>query len=72
VVGAPIDVRIGDDYEHALRRTFHKTARGFEDCDAGSFGTYQGSRYVKTVFGEQVIQVVAGDSAGNVGEPLAD
>ena len=72
VIGALINVGIGDDEQHALRRTFDQAACGFENRGAGSFGADQGAGDVESVFGEQVVQVVAGDAAGNVGEFLAD
>ena len=72
VVGALINVGIGDDEQHALGRTFDQAAGGFEDGGAGSFGADQSAGDVESVFGQQVIQVVAGDAAGDVGELLAD
>ena len=38
VVGALIDVGIGDDQQDALRRALDQAAGGFEDCGAGAFG----------------------------------
>ena len=72
VIGALIDVGIGDDEQDALRRTFDQAAGGFENRGAGSFGADQGAGDVEAVFGEQVVEVVAGDAAGDVGKFLAD
>ncbi len=72
VVGALKNVGIGYDQENALRRAFDQAAGGFEDCGAGSFGTDQGAGDVEAVFGEEVVEVVAGDAAGDWGEFLAD
>ena len=72
VVGALIDVGIGDDQQDALRRTLDQAAGCFENRDAGAFGADQCAGDVEAVFGEQVVQVVAGDAARDVGELLAD
>ena len=72
VVGALINVGIGDDQQNALRWALDQAAGGFEDCGAGAFGADQGAGDVESVFGEQVVEVVAGDAAGDVGEFLAD
>ena len=38
VVGALINVGIGDNQEHAFGRAFDQAAGGFENGDAGAFG----------------------------------
>ena len=72
MVGALINVGIGDDEQHALGRTLDEAAGGFENCGAGAFGADQRAGDVETIFRQQVIQVVAGDAARDVGEVLAD
>ena len=72
VVGALVNVGIGDDQQHALGRTFDQAAGGFENGDAGAFRADQRARNVKAVFREQEIQVVAGDAARDVGVTAAD
>ncbi len=72
VVGALENVGIGDDQEDSCWRAFDEAAGGFEDCGAGSFGADQGAGDVESVFGEEIVEVVAGDAAGDVGEFLAD
>ena len=72
VIGALINVGIGDDQQHALGRAFDQAARGFENGDAGAFGADQCASDMEAVFGQEVVQVVSGDAAGDVGETLAD
>ena len=72
VVGALINVRIGDDQQHAFRRTLDQTAGGFENGDASAFGADERASDVEAILGQKLVQVVAGDAAGNVGEALAD
>ena len=72
VIGALINVGIGDDEQHALRRAFDQAASRFENRDAGAFGSDQGAGHVESVLGQEKIQVVAGDAARNFGKTLAD
>ena len=72
MVGALINVGIGDDQQHALRRALDQAASRFENGDTGSFGSDERARNMKAVFRQQVIQVVAGDAARNIGKSLAD
>ena len=68
VVGALINVGIGDDQQHALGRAFDQAAGGFENRDARAFGADQCAGDVESILGQKVVQVVAGDAAGNVRE----
>ena len=72
VIGALENVGIGDYEEHSMLRAFDEAAGGFEDCGAGSFGADEGAGDVESVFGEEIVEVVAGDAAGDLGEFLAD
>ena len=71
-IGALKDIGISDDKEHAFLRTLHQPAGRFENGDAGTFRSHQSTRHVETVFREQVIQVVAGDAARNIGVAFSD
>ena len=68
VVGALINVGIGDDQQHALGRAFDQAAGGFENRDAGAFGADEGAGDMEAILGQKKIQVVAGDAARNVRE----
>src|SRR5581483_4976724 len=72
VVGALVDVGIGDDQQNPLRRALDQPAGGLQRCGAGSFRAHQGAGYVEAIFRQQVMQVVAGDATRDVGEFLAD
>ena len=71
-IGGEEDIGVADDEKHALGRALDQAASGFEDGDAGAFGADESARYVETVFRKQVVQVVAGDAARDVGITLAD
>ena len=71
-VGALMNIRIADYEQHAFGRAFNQAASGFENRDAGAFGSNQGASDLETVFREKVIQVVAGDAARNLGKALAN
>ena len=70
VVGALVDVGIGDDQQHALGRTLDQAAGSFEHGDAGPFRSDQRAGYVEAVLRKQVVQVIAGDAARDVGIAL--
>src|ERR1700674_3764355 len=72
VVGAEIDIGPSDDDEHPRRRTLDQATGGFENRNASSFGADQRARHVKAIFGEQVVEVVSGNAARNVGKVAAD
>ena len=72
MIGALINIGIGNDQQHALRRALDQTAGRFENRDAGAFGADEGARYVKAVLRQKIVEVVAGNAAGNLGEALAD
>ena len=50
----------------------HQACRCLQHSDAGAFGTDQRPRNMKAVFRQQLIQVVARDTAGKIGEACAD
>src|SRR5438094_5961280 len=72
MIGALEDVGIGYDQQNAFGRTFHQAALGFEHGDARALRTDQRPRYVKSALRQEIIQVVAGDSARNVGITLTN
>ena len=65
VIGALVDIRIGDHQQHALRGTFDQSAGGFEHGDAGAFRPDQRARHLEAVFRQQIIEVVSGNPPGN-------
>src|ERR1700687_423077 len=71
VVGTDVNIGPSNDKQHARRRTFDQAAAGFENRDASAFGANQSARHVKAVFGEQVVEVVSGNAAWNVGKLAA-
>ena len=71
-IGALVNVGISDDEQDAGRRTFDQTESRFKNGGASSFGADQGAGDVESVFGEKLIQVVAGDAAGDLRKALAD
>src|SRR6266478_9644744 len=68
VVGAEIDIAPSDNEQHPRRRTLDQAASGFENRHTSTFGTDESARHVKAIFGEQVVEVVSGNAARNVGE----
>ena len=72
VIGALINVGTADDQQHARRRTLDQAAGGFKNGDAGAFGTDECAGDVKAIFREQIVEVVSGDAARNIGELLAN
>src|ERR1035437_6578152 len=56
----------------AMLRTRLQFAYGFEDGDAGSFGADESTRDIEAILWKELIQVVAGDSPWDIGEPLPD
>ncbi len=71
MVGALIDVEIGNDQQHALRRTLDQTARRFEHRHAGAFRAHQSARHIESILGKKEIQVVPRNPARDVGITLA-
>ena len=72
VVGGEEDVGEAEGDEAAVLGAGFEVAGGFEDGDAGALGADEGAGDVEVVFGEELVEVVAGDAAGDVGEALAD
>ena len=51
--------------EHAEGRAGGEIERGGDDVGAGAFRTHQRAGDVEVVFGQQLVEVIAGDAAGN-------
>ena len=58
--------------EHAKRRAGSEVQCGGDDVRAGALGANQRARDIEAVFGKQLVEVVAGDTARDAGEFLAD
>src|SRR5690242_7683616 len=58
-----IDIRISKHYQRAHGGAGHQTNYCLQDCDASPLGAYQGASYVKAIFREQLIEVIAGNAA---------
>jgi hypothetical protein len=71
-VGGEEGVGKASDGEHAEGRAGGEVERGGDDGGAGALGADQRAGDVEAVFVEQLVEVVAGDAAGNAGKFLAD
>ena len=71
MVGCEKDVWEADADEGAAGWTFDELKRSAEDDGARTFATDERSGYVEVVFGQELIQIKAGDAAGNAGESCA-
>ena len=72
VVCGDEDVFEADADEGAELWALDEIECGTEDDGAGAFAADEGSGYVEVAFGEKLVEVEAGDAAGNVGELCAD
>ena len=72
VIGGDEGIGKAEHHQAAMLRAMFERAAGLEHGDAGALGAHQGAGYVKAVFRQQLVQVVAGDAAGNFGKALAD
>ena len=59
MVGALVDVRIGNHQQHSRRRAFDQAARRLQHGDTGAFGPDQRAGHIKTIFGQQEVEVVS-------------
>ena len=58
--------------EHAEGRAGGEIERGGDDVGAGAFRADQRARDVEVVLGQQLVEVVAGDAAGNARKLFAN
>src|SRR5260370_32029380 len=65
-------VRIAKHQERARGRAVHQANGCLQDGDTGTFRANQGPRHLEPVFRQELIEVVAGDAARNVGKALPD
>ena len=68
-VGRVEDAGKGDEQHGAGGRGLDEAGFGAEGEDAGGFGADEGAGDVEAVFGEEVVEVEAGDAAGIWGKP---
>ncbi len=71
-VGSEKCIGKSEDGEYAEGRAGGEVEGGGDDVGAGAFGPDQRAGDVEAVFVEQLVEVVAGDAAGNAGEFFAD
>ena len=72
VIGTLVNIRIGNDQQHAFWRALDQTASRFEYGDACPFGTDQRACNLKAILLQKVVQVVAGDATRNIWKALPD
>ena len=72
VVGRLVDVGIAEDEPGPGRRAVHEARRWLRGRHARALGAHERAGDVEAVFGQELVQVVARDAAGDVGEPRAD
>ena len=68
VVGGDEGVGKSQDDQAAMLGAMFQRAAGLENRDAGAFRAHQRAGYVKSVFRQQLIEVVARNPAGNSGK----
>src|SRR6266480_864861 len=72
MVAASVNVWIAEHEQRACRRTFDQARCCLEYSNTRTFGSNQCSSYIKAIFWQQLIQVVARDAARNFWETLAN
>ena len=72
IVGGDEGIGKAEADEDAARRAVHQAQRCFEHGDAGAFAADQRARDVEAILRKQLVEVVAGDAAGNFREALAN
>ena len=71
MVGALVDIGIGNHQQYSRRRTFYQPAGSLEHGDTGAFGPDQRAGHIETIFGQQEVEVVARNPPRNIGIALA-
>ena len=64
-IGGEKGIAEAEHREHAEGRAGGEIERGGDDVGAGAFRAHQRAGDVEVVFGQQLVEVVAGDAAGN-------
>src|SRR5436305_13845935 len=72
MVTGSVNVWIAEHKQRACRGTFDQARCCLEYSDTRTFSTNQCSSYIKAIFWQQLIQIVARDTAGNFWETLAN
>ena len=71
-VGGEKGIAEAEHGQDAEGRAGGEIERGGDDVDAGALRADQRAGHVEVVFGQQLVEVVAGDAAGNAGKFFAD
>ncbi len=71
-VGGEKRIAEAEHGEHAEGRAGGEIERGGDDVGAGALGADQRAGDMEVVFGQQLVEVVAGDAARNAGKLFAD
>ena len=72
MIGGDEGIGKSEHDQAAMLRAMLERAVGLEHGDAGALRAHQGAGHVKAVLGQQLVQVVAGNAAGNLGKTLPD
>ena len=72
MIGGDEGIGKAEHDQPAMLRAVLQLAGGFEDGDAGAFCADQRACHVEAVLRQQLVEVVAGDAARNVGKTLPD
>ena len=72
VVGGEEDVGKAERRRECGRGDLDELESGAEDDGAGAFAADEGAGDVEAVFGQELVEVVAGDAAGDAGKLCAD
>ena len=71
-ISTDVDIRPSDHYQHTGWRAFDEAAGRFEDGHAGALGTNERARNMEAAFREQMVEVVSGNAARDIGELAAN
>src|SRR5262249_5429114 len=66
-IGTGEDIGPAQYEQHAFSRALDEAAGSFQRGSAGTLGADQRTRDVEAVFGQKVVEVVAGHTAWNIG-----
>src|SRR5262245_32631277 len=72
MIGGRVGVGIAEADERSMLRTGNQPRARVGDDDAGAFGADERARHVESVFGEQLIEVVSGNAAGDIWKTTAN
>ncbi len=72
MVGGDEGIGKSEHDQAAMLRAVLERAMGLEHGDAGALRSHQGAGHVEPVLGQQFVEVIAGNTAGNLGKTLPD